>query len=76
MVNELPSRTSAIHIREQTSLRSFEGIKPQEILNELLSSEDGVWKMSFVIENCDNFHEHEHPRRYNLFIVDGYDSFR
>lgn len=60
-------------LTHQTSTQCYDGLKPNELLCELIRYMSNQTTITFIIDNLEN----ENITIYNyLLIIDGYESFR
>lgn len=66
-------QSNSLFVSEQTTIQFHNGLKPSELLHELLQFMSNQTTVTFVIDSV----EHEHTTFHNhLLIIDGYESFR
>lgn len=72
-------RTSTVFITQQSSMQASDHMKPIEMVGEMVRTESDGIPMAYVIEDhikVDNDTDYFFHRFFNIFIVDGYESFR
>lgn len=69
-------RTSIVCIMEQSTLTTNNGLKPIDVAGELIRTENNRTLMTYVIENRVALKRTAYQRFYNIFIIDGYESFK
>lgn len=67
-------RTSTVFIMEQSSQANGGGMKPSEMVNELIRRNRA--ELTYVIENRITVNHMQVCRVFNIFLIDSYESFR